>query len=255
MSTSRLFRRPAALVGGAGIIVALALVPAGSANAQVQGGFGVSAMASVKYTGTGAGGTCTLTSPTGSNNPSSTGKVLKDAGTAVRSVTLDAQYTNSLDSGDKTRIKGDYSAKTTLVKHSGDLASFTVSGKGKLTVSHSSLAGSDCQGAGQALAFTEVLFTEHKAGHLTLTRATVKSAASMALVENLKTNQELAFDAFQGDQSHAVGKVAVKPGNYALIIQNGITVGGASSIPFKRASASRTTKLTSGVNLTFTANK
>jgi hypothetical protein len=254
MSRTSIVRRPAALLGGAGLVVALALVPA-AANAQTEGGFGVGAMANAKYTGSGAGGTCTLTSAAGSNDPSSTEKMLKDAGTAVRSVTLNAQYTNSLDSGDKTRIKGDYTAKSTLAKHSGDLASYTMSGKGKLTVSHSSLAGSDCQGSAEALGITEVLFTEHKAGHLTLTRATQKSAVSLAVVENLKTNQELAFDAFEGDQSHAVGKVSVKPGTYALIIQNGIRTGNDASIPFKRATASRTTKLVSGVNLTFTANK
>jgi len=255
MTTSRLFRRSVAVLAGTGAAAALALVPAGSANAAVQAQFAAEATASASYTGSVSGATCDLTSAPGSDSTESAIKTLTKSGTRQAATTINATFTNSADASDQVRVKGNYSSKIVVKKHKKDLASMTLTGSGKLSVTNSLSFGSDCAGSGVGAGFTSIAFTEHKAGNLVLTRATAKSALSIIVVVNAKTGHLVVFDYFQGDQSHAVSKAKIKPGQYIVEeAASGITVGNAG-IFLKQGSAPKSVSLKTGLNLTFTPSK
>lgn len=233
MTSRRLAHRSAAILASAGIGAALALVPAGSALAGVQGQLVGEGEASADFTGSG-GGTCDLSS--GDDNVT-TSPVAFSHGTKHRTVNLNATFTNSLDSSDQVQVKGHAESSMTLKKQHQDLRVFDMTTGGHITINHT-VTGSQCKGAGALVVLTQVNFTEKKKGTFTLTRDTKKpnSLAEFVLVD-LNRDQVVALDAFEGDHSHASSRATLKPGKYAIamtelgIFSNGglLTKSGAKS--------------------------
>lgn len=209
---TRTIHRSVAVLATAGLGAALAFIPSGSALAAVQGQYGAEAQADATYTGSG-GGSCDLTS--GLDSVTTT-PVAFTHGTKHQSVSLDATFTNSLDSSDQVTVAGHATSSLTLKRKAGDLKSFDMTVGGSVTISHT-IVGSQCRGSGQLTAASQVMFTEHKKGVLTLTRDTKKagSLATFVLV-NLDTDRAIAIDAFEGSHSHNVAHLKLKPGNYEI---------------------------------------
>lgn len=253
--TSTSVRRGVALAAAAGAAAALALVPVGSAEAAVQALYGSQASAHADYTGTVVGASCALSSSPGTDSVSSPVKHLTASGTKRSSVAINAIFTSSTNSSDQVRVRGNYSSKLVLKKKGRDLSSLTLSGSGKMTVTNSLRFGSECSGSGTALGLTQVQFSEHHRGHLVLTRDTTKSAISLIALVNLKTGHLVVFDFFQGGQSHAVSKAAIKPGTYAIQQAASGVSAGSGGILLKSGAATQKAALSTSLTLAFVPAK
>jgi hypothetical protein len=249
--TSTTVRRGVALAAAAGAAAALALVPAGGADAAVQAQYGSTANAGADYTGTVPGATCDLTSAAGSDAAESPIKHLTKSGTKRSSVAINATFTNSASSADQVHVKGSYSSKLVLKKKNRDLSSMTLTGSGKMAVTNSLRFGSDCSGSGTAAGLTTIAFSEHHKGHLVVTRDTTKSAVSIIILVNLKTGKLVVLDFFQGDQSHAVSKAAIKPGTYAIEEAASGVSAGSAGILLKSGTAPSKAAISTSLKLEF----
>ena len=255
MTTSRLVRRSVAVLAAAGAGAALTLIPVGSAQAAVQGQFLAVANAQANYTGSVTGGSCDLTSAVGSDQVQSPIKTLTATGSKKAAVALNATFTNSENSLDTVTVKGQYTSKVSMVKKHRDLSSMQLAGDGHLAVTHSLTSGSECSGGGLAAGETEIAFTEHHAGKLVVTRDTVKSALAVIAILNAKTGKLVTLDEFEGDQSHAVSKTNLKPGQYVILEAiSGIFVGSAG-VGFKTGSAPSKAALHTTLKVVFTPKK
>ena len=226
--------------------------PAERQHASVAATYFAAASSDAHYVGPTSGGTCTLTSPIGSDDVTSTPKNFSH-GTKHAAVSINAVYTSSDNSSDQVRVKGHVTSALTLKKVHNDLRSLELKSSGSMTVSHT-VSGSACQGSGEALAEAEpVLFTEKKKGTFTLTRDLVPNSASIFVLVNEKTDTAVAFDLAQTTgTSHATYTAKLKPGHYLIEAESGVTAGGA----FLK-SAQRTTKASMKNDLvaTFTPKK
>jgi type 1 fimbria pilin len=224
MTTSRLVRRSVAVFAATGAAAALSFVPAGSAQADVAGLYAAIGSSNVNYTGTTVGGECTLAVPDSDSVESPIRHF--SHGTRAASVNLDATYTSSDNPSDTVRVKGHVDSTLTLKKHNRDLQSFALGVGGTVSVHHS-LSGSLCSAQGTVAAVTQVTFTEHKKGWLTITRDTRKPNSVVELVlVNLKTQKLVTFDIFSGSQSHETSRALLKPGKYELVqTEAGISAG------------------------------
>lgn len=223
MTSTTFLRRSVAVLASAGTTAALALLPSASAHASVAGLYAAAGNAGASYTGTG-GGTCTLTS--GSSSTESPVKHFSK-GTKSASADLNATFTNSLDSSDQVQVKGHVDSTLTLHKKHNDLTYYQLTVGGTVSINHTT-TGSDCRGEGDVLGEAQVTFTEHKKGWFYFTRTT-KQAHSLVefVLINVKTDQVVSLDVFQGDHSSTTSRALLKPGTYE-IEQNeaGITAGG-----------------------------
>jgi hypothetical protein len=211
MRRSRPVRHILAAGAAAGLAVAVAGLPAGSAHANVAATYAAQGFSSASSTGA---GDCNLTS--GDESPSSAEKQFRD-GTKRASVSLNTRYTNSLDATDITHVKGHVDSKLTVDKRHRDLKSFELAAGGSVKITHS-LLNSECEASGQLLGIATIVFTEHHKGWFYLTRDTKKpnSAAIFALV-NAKTGNLKTLDFFEGDKSHATSRTLLRPGKYAIV--------------------------------------
>jgi hypothetical protein len=210
--TRSIVRRSFAIVASTGVGAALALIPSGSALANVQGQYALSGNADSSVVGSG-GNTCDLTS--GDDSPSSS-PVAFTHGTKHRSIDLNATFTNSLNSSDKVKVKGHADSALTLKKKGSDLNVFDMTIGGSVKISHT-VTGSGCSGSGQLIAQTQVDFTEHKKGTFTLTRDTKKpNSFSEFVLFDLKRQKVVTLDVFEGDHSHASSRAVIKPGKYEI---------------------------------------
>jgi hypothetical protein len=225
MSTRTIVHRSVATFISAGAAAALALAPAGGAHAAVQAQFITGGSASSSVVGGGAN-TCDLT---GGSSSATMSQVAFNHGTKRRSADLKATYTDSLNTSDKVTVKGHFDASLTLRKKHNDLSSFDLTGGGSVKVTHT-VTGSGCSAEGLVGAgVQELLFTEHKKGWFYVTRDTKKpnSLTEFVLV-NLKTDQTVGLDIYEGGPSHTTSRALLKPGKYALEqTEVAITVGGA----------------------------
>lgn len=253
MSTRRQLHRSVALLASAGATAALTLVPASGAHAAVAGLYAAAAASNAEFVGSG-GGTCDLTSAPGSDDVTS-GIRHFSHGTKHASADLKATYTNSLDTADKVTVKGHVDSSMTLKKKHNDLSAFELTVGGSVQINHT-ITGSQCQGSGEVLGETQVSFTEHKKGVLSLTRDTQKPNSLIELViENAKTGQAVAFTVFEGSHSHAVSKAVLKPGTYVIAEGFAGIVAGESGIPLKSARLSTKVAQTIDIHGVFAPKK
>jgi hypothetical protein len=250
MTTRRTVRRSLAVLASTGLGAALAFIPSGSALAAVQGQYVASAQAEATFIGNG-GGTCTLSS---GDDSVETNPVAFTHGTKHRSVDLDATFTNSLDPSDQVRVKGHGDSTLTLKKRHKDLSAFDLTFGGSVKISHT-IIGSQCRGSGDVLASTEVIFTEHKKGVLTLTRSTKKPGSVLTFVLfNVDTDRAVVIDAFEGSHSHNTAHVTLKPGKYG-IAETEVGIEAGSSVVLKNAARTSKVAQTLHLHATFTPKK
>jgi hypothetical protein len=224
MFTRRSFRRSIALTASAGLAGALAWLPAGPASASVAAQYAAQGGASTSSS-------CTLTSGVASStSPVS----IFSHGTKSHNVSLDAGFTNGSDSTDTVEVIGQYATTMTIARHNGDLAKVSITGHGNVSIDAAKGSATACAPTGIVDALGEMSFTEGKAGWLYVTRQTVpKQGIALAVVVSAATNNTVAFDAWQGGASKAVGRGFVKPGSYGSELAVGLTAGNLSPVFFK----------------------
>jgi hypothetical protein len=249
MNTRTFVHRSVAVLASTGTAATLALLPS-AGHASVKAEYFAAAETSAQYVGPTVGGACTLTSPTGSNSVAST-PVMFSHGTKHAAVAINARYTSSDNSSDQVHIQGNVSSSLSLKRVHGDLRSLDLKAGGSMKVSHT-VSSSACVGSGEALAEAEtVLFTEHKKGTFTLTRDLVPHSAVVFFLINEKNDTPIAFDLAQtSGTSHATYTAKLKPGEYAIEAEAGVTGGSAFIL---KSAAQRTTKVSmkSDVHATF----
>src|SRR5215208_3764838 len=198
MRTSISPRRIIAVCASTGLAAALALLPGGSAQANVAADYQAVGSSSAFYSGSGGGGSCALTA--GDDSPRSSEKQFRD-GTKHASVSLDTTYTNNLDTADTVHVKGHVDSKLTVDKRHRDLKSFELAAGGSLKITHS-LLSSDCSASGQVLGAASIEFTEHHKGWFYLTRDTRKPNSEVVFIlVNAKNGNLKTFDLFEGGKS------------------------------------------------------
>jgi hypothetical protein len=244
MPTSTFVRRSMAVLASGGAATALALVPATGAHAQVKAEFLGVGSADASFVGSG-GGDCNLTSGDGDVT---TTPVTFSHGSKTAKVSLNATYTNSLDSSDAVTVKASATTTLTLKRAHGNLSSFDLATGGKATISHT-VAPSQCRASvliGGGIG--EALFTESKKGYLYFTRDTKQNAFTVFVLINTKTDEPVAEEVFAGDQSHSTSRALRKPGKYELEeTETAITAGGGELA--LKSESPRTAKVTRTVHL------
>ncbi len=247
MPRSPSLRRAMAATACAGVAVALAWIPAGSAQAAVHSAFIASASTSADYTGAGSGDCNLLTGVQESQSPESD----FSGGTRHATTSTSATYVNSNDATDRVHVKAASNATITVHKSGQDMSSFALSATGKVTVKNDLADASACRGGGEALGQAMVAFTEHKAGWFYLTRDTAKNSVTTFVVVNEDTGDLVTLDFWEGDESHATSRAFLTPGTYQIAeTQTGVAVGTGGI--FKRsAHESRSAKVSASLHARF----
>jgi hypothetical protein len=247
MSTSMIVRRSVAVLASAGAAGALALVPAGGAQAQVQAEYAAGGSANAEFVGSG-GGDCNLISAPDSDNVLTT-PVIFGHGTKHASANLSATFQSSLNLSDQVHVKGHTDTTLTVKRQPNkDLSSFDLTAGGSLKITHTVIP-SQCHASGVMGGLIEgALFTEHKKGYFYLTRDTLKpDSETEFILYNEQTDQEVAFEFYAGGASHATSRALLKPGTYA--IEETITAVTAGGVQPEAKTAQRSTKVAQTVEL------
>jgi hypothetical protein len=236
MTTRTFVHRSVAILAATGTAATLALLPS-SGQAAVHVTYLAVASSDVDYIGPTVGGTCNLT---GSDDVEATPSTFTHGSRAKKS-SINAHYTSSDNSADRTTIKGTINSRMTVKKAHNDLRSFELKTGGSLKISHD-VSGSACKVSGEAVAgTTSMVFTEKKKGTFTLTRdVKVPNSLSEFFLINATTGDPVVLDLSQSPgTSHATYTAKLKPGKYAIQAVAGLTAGGA----FVLKSAQRTQKV------------
>ncbi len=212
MRPSTRVHRALAVSASAGLVSALAWLPAGPASAAVANTLAAAANVSSEFTGVGAFN-CDLTS--GEDSVLST-EAQFSSGVKTRSARLDATFTSEADPSDITRVTGHFKGDLNVSKHHGDLAAFTLAGSGNATVSRAKGNASQCATSVFAGVEATTDFTETKPGWLYVTRDTSDSAESAIFAFNKLTNQTVLFEEFFGGASRSTERAFLTPSSYGI---------------------------------------
>jgi hypothetical protein len=249
MTTPLLIRRSVAVLASAGAAAALALIPASGAHAGVAANFEAIGQAGASFTGSGSGD-CNLSSGDSSvtSNPVAFGR-----GSKSRSVNLSATFTNTLDSGDRVKVKGNIKSTLTLKRQGGGLKSLDLTANGAIRITHTTI-GSHCTPTAVLLGeIPTATFTESKKGTLKVTYVGKPNSLVEFLVVNVKTGQSVLETVDVGTHTHGSASVSLKPGKYAI----GESAAGmfSGAIFGKSASLSQKTSADVAVHAVFTPKK
>jgi hypothetical protein len=211
MSSSRSVRRALALTATGGLVAAVAWLPAAPANAAVQ-----AQLLAVGEAGTSSN--CTLTS--GDDNPQTQTPVFSH-GQKSRSVDLDATFTNTGNSSDVVQMSGHYTGTVSVARKGTNLGSVSLTDP-----------------TAEVLSVFESQFTESQKGWLYVERTTpAKAGVTELITQNTDTGAAVAFEIYQGGQSHALSRGYVTPGTFSGIMVVGLTAGD-TGVLLKRAPTS-----------------
>jgi hypothetical protein len=228
MSSSRSVRRVLALTATGGLVAAVGWLPAAPANAAVQAG-----LLAVGEAGT--SGSCTLTS--GDDNPETATPVFSH-GQKTRSVDLDATFTNTGDSSDVVQMSGHYTGTVKVARKGANLGSASLTGSGHVKVSSDLGSSTACDPTAEVLSVFQSQFTESQKGWLYVERTTpAKAGITELITQNTDTGAAVAFEIYQGGQSHALSRGFVTPGNFSGVMVVGLTAGD-TGVLLKRAPTS-----------------
>jgi hypothetical protein len=248
MPRSSSLRRAVAATACTGVAVALAWIPAGSAQAAVQSAFIASVSTDATYTGAGTGD-CNLLTGTAQNQSAESDF---SGGTRHASTSTSATFVNSNDATDKVHVKASSSSTITVRKSGQDMSSFALSATGKVTIKNDLANASACRGGGEGLGQALVSFTEHKAGWFYLTRDTAKNSISTFVVANNDLGELVTLDFWEGDESHATSRAFLAPGSYQIAeTQVGLAVGNGGIFAKSAGADRRSAKVSAALHARF----
>jgi len=140
-------------------------------------------------------------------------------GRASNSVSMDITVTNTdattPDPGDHTHVTGNIQATGNVKNHNGSMASYKLTGTGKVSVVRAEGNASQCDVTANMTAESLVIFTLAKSGWVYVTRSQVKNILTEMVIEG-GTNTGY-IDLFGGPKSKNTERVFLKAGQYEAI--------------------------------------